>query len=271
PDRAEGGRQVAFSQHPVPQGGRFDEYPGEFETKEEGYNHIWLFIHEAQHAIDAIYRFNGRPEMGHGDFPWLYGNPDVEFGKDPGYPIGPYPPDYPAAYGYRFGRRYDFQATMLREFKGYQDLEPGWGDLYETADLDGDGFPDDDPRVPLDEARFGSSPTDADTDGDGLTDLEEAVAGIYHYSATDPNNPDTDGDGLLDGEDAYPPYPIAESILRVEGRWKPTIDGDVSDWPEEALVSKDVFVVTDGETFHPRLFMAYDQDSLYVGIALDKL
>ncbi len=271
PDREVDGKQVGFSQHPVPQGGGFDQYPDEFDTDEEGYNHIWLFIHEAQHAIDGIYRFNDHPEMGHGDFPELYGNPDLRIGDDPGYAAGSYPPDYPSGFGYRFGKRFDFQATMLREFDAYQDLETQWGDIYETPDVDGDGFPDDDPRVPLDEARFGSSPTDADADGDGLTDHGEAIAGIYQYSVADPNDPDTDGDGLLDGDDEYPLYPVARSIKRVEGRWKPIIDGDVSDWPEEALISDAVLVVTDGESLSPEFYMAYDDDSLYVGFSLEKL
>ena len=70
-----------------------------------GTNHIWLVLHEAQHAVDAVYKFNDHCEMGHGDFPELYGNPDVRAGGEPGYPWGDdcwYPEDYPEGYGERF-------------------------------------------------------------------------------------------------------------------------------------------------------------------------
>lgn len=266
-------RRTGFSQNHFPlRSERFSAYPGDFPNVDVDFSQVWLFIHEAQHAVDGIYRWNGQLAMGHGDFPELYGNPNIRIGEDPGYPAGDYPPGYPSGWGTRFGKRFDFQATMLRDFiPYYEELLSNWGNIYETADEDEDGFPDADPRVPLDEERFGSAAAAADTDGDSYSDKEEAMDGIYPYSVADPSNVDTDGDGRVDGEDLYPRYPISESIKRVEGKWKPAIDGDVGDWPSEALIGDAVTIVTKGETFSPKLYMAYDSDSLYLAFNLPKL
>ena len=199
------------------------------------YGLTWIYVHECQHAIDALYNENHHPEMYHGDVPW----------------------EFPVACGEHF----DFQAKMFRTFNAYQDLLPEWGGIYEAVDVDEDGFPDDDPRVPLDEIRFGSNPTAEDTDGDGLLDKEEAIDGIYWGS--DPNNIDSDGDGLIDGEDPYPRYPVSLSIPL----FTPAIDGTIeSEWP--VFCDSVVFTTCDG--FWSKVYISRDDNYLYLGMKFNK-
>ena len=259
-------RRTGFSQnrHPIRQSDDFGKYPAFFEDVEITSDQIWTFTHEAQHAIDGIYRYNGHPEMGHGDFPEQYGNPN---------PIDP-KWDYPQAYGVRFGKRFGFQSTLMRTFDttfaktNYEDLQPDWAEIYESRDADGDGFPDDDPRVPFDEARFGSDTDTPDTDGDGYSDKHEAVDGIYHYSYSDPRDPDTDDDGMIDGQDDHPRYPVNTLIKDISDTAGPVIDGDLADWPENSLVIDTVSYVTHGKSYSPKVYMAFDSDSLYMALDL---
>lgn len=253
-------RRTGFShlQWPMREWDPFTKYPGEFEgqVSKELNQLIWLFIHEAQHAIDGIYRYNGHREMGHGDFPERYTKGD----------------DYTQLSDtLRFGKRYDFQSTLLRtfdpdDFSAYTDLDDDWGDVYRVQDQDGDGLPDQDSLVALDEARFGSSPQRADTDGDGYDDKAEATDGLYFYSPSDPNDADTDGDGVTDGNDRHPRYDVAARIPQVGG-FRPAVDGDVSEWSERTQISQGSFYTTSGaEGLDPTVHAAYFRDSLYVAL-----
>lgn len=224
--------QTGFSQTQYPYGTGV-EYPGHEPGLDYGLT--WIFVHEAGHAIDRIYHESGRPEMAHGDQPWLF--------------------DVPS------GEHFDFQAKLFRAFDAYEELDPRWGDIYEAVDADGDGFPDDDPRVPLDEVRFGSRPDAVDSDDDGLSDLQEAIAGSF--SGSDPLAADTDGDGTPDGLDDHPRYPVNTVIPELS----PTIDGFIDDdWP----VANDTVSYTQ-VGFAPKLHLAYDADSLYVGLDLPNI
>jgi hypothetical protein len=275
PDRGSSGA-LAYSHHPVSRGGDFFSNGMSYPNRREGGDHIWLFIHEGQHAVDAIYSDNNEPQMGHGDFPELYGNPDVRSGNEPGgyndFPTN-YPEDYPEGYGYRFGKRFDFQARMLREFQeedqGFEKLLPEWGDIYSVPDQDGDGFPDRDSLVALDEVRFGTSTSTPDGDSDGLTDKQEALAGIYPfpYASSDPSDTDSDGDGVRDGDDKYPRYAGDTTVVETDGI-SPTVDSDLSEWPDSALVSRGAVATTGGvgDGFSPKVYMAYNSDSLYVAM-----
>ncbi|MBU1423427.1 MAG: T9SS type A sorting domain-containing protein, partial [Bacteroidetes bacterium] len=197
------------------------------------YGLVWMFVHEVQHAIDALYDANGLPEMYHGDVPWEFPVP--------------------------CGEHYDFQAKIFRNFNSYESLLPNWGNIYEAVDSDNDGFPDDDLKVVLDELRFGSSASQPDTDFDGLSDRREAYDGTYGGSA--PLNIDTDADGIADGLDRYPRYPLASVVPN----FKPVLDGVVElGWP---LV--DSAVVYSTTPFSPKLFMSYDNDSLYLAMKLN--
>jgi len=146
----------------------------------------WSFVHEMQHAFAAMLSSEGPQPSGH-------------FAEDLG-PLG----TLGAWRGRPFdaGEDWDGQAWLLAEMTGWNAVGRPWKRPLEVLDTDGDGLPDADARLPLDEERFQSDPQRPDTDGDGLGDMAEAAAGLYRGS--DPNRPDTDGDGLIDGVDPWP-------------------------------------------------------------------
>ena len=192
----------------------------------------WIFIHEVQHAIDALYEANGQPQMYHGDQPYEF-------------PV-------PA------GEQLDFQAKMFRDFTAYEKLLPQWGEIQEAIDGDKDGFPDNEPLLPLDEARFGSSALQVDTDGDGYTDRREALDGIY--SGSNPNNNDTDGDSIPDGTDSYPRYPVNTTVPS----FTPTIDGVIeSGWN----LANDTISFSP-TSYSPKIYLNHDKNYLYIAINL---
>ncbi len=184
------------------------------------YNHAWLFCHEFGHGLDALWANSLGVD-------WIFNHFQ--------------PWDQTA---HKHGEHWDGNAWLLWWWAGYvtrDDMDwpfrpaDQWqryficrfGEVFQTADADGDGLPDDEPRVPVDEARFGSSPAATDTDDDGLDDLMELMAsqwlidglgeifaGPYARLGADPTNPDTDGDGTLDGADRYPLYPIDPELRR---------------------------------------------------------
>lgn len=258
-------RRTGFSQLQLPlfeRGYADDPYETQDQVSKQMNSLIWLFVHEGQHAFDGIYRWNAEPQFGHGDRPHQYGNPE----------------DYEQTGGpesIRHGRRYDFQSKLFRtfdpeDFSVYLDLDEDWGVVREVKDADGDGLPDADPRVAINEQTFDSDTTSADTDGDGLDDKAEATDGIYPYSASDPNNQDTDGDGISDGEDRHPRYDVSPEIMKAGG-FRPAVDGDVEEWPEKASISRGVFHTTEAvSSFDPTVYGAHTQDSLYIALELPR-
>lgn len=200
-----------------------EEYPGYGKSAWRGggtSNSAWLFCHEFQHQLDALYDWSMGPEHLFNHFqPW----------------------DDTA---HRHGEHWDGNGWIFWEWAGYVTgehqwyplLEPSfgfryftcrWGEVARVPDADNDGIPDDAPSLPLDEKRFGSDPAKADTDGDGLSDMMEVMACRWlefgldeiwggdkraHYCS--PRDADTDKDGLRDGEDPYPIYPVNPSIRR---------------------------------------------------------
>ena len=156
----------------------------------------WLFVHEFHHQLDEFFKLSGFPEYPHADFPE----------KMKGF----------------FGEHFDFNAYILRSWPAEKWLKLSYPhpEIIEVVDSDEDGLPDYDPRLPVDELRFGSNPSSPDTDGDGLSDLEELMAGIYFSSS--PVNPDTDGDGVPDGLDEYPLYPVNTEVEKK--KWTLIVD-----------------------------------------------
>ncbi|MBD3224336.1 MAG: T9SS type A sorting domain-containing protein [Caldithrix sp.] len=224
-------RKTGFSQSFWPIGSGV-QYPG--AADDINYGLTWIFVHECQHAIDALYDDNLHSEMYHGDIPW----------------------QFPRS----CGEHYDFQATMFRDFNAYTDLQPEWGDIYETRDIDEDGFPDAESMVPRDEQRYGSNPGKADSDADGLSDRQEFIDGTFQGSH--PEVQDTDNDGILDGQDQYPRYPLQTEIKS----FSPVIDGIIEEeWP--LIHTGTVFSYVD---FQPQLFMSYDDDWLYLALRYEK-
>ncbi len=148
----------------------------------------WLMGHEWGHQLDSYFDRSGMTD-------WWLNHPDgtVHVG--------------------RYGEHWDCNAFLCRRVDRMNWLRLRSGKLRLVADADEDGLADDDPALPLDEARFGSSPTSYDTDDDGLSDLDEALAGTFTRS--DPTNPDSDGDGVTDGTDTHPQFAVADSIPQV--------------------------------------------------------
>jgi DNA-binding beta-propeller fold protein YncE len=194
----------------------------------------WLTVHEYNHQMDAFFERAGYPEY------WL-NHPDATI--HPG----------------RYGQQYDVNAFIFRNWPvndWFWLPANGVGRVDLTADADGDGVPDRDARLALDEARLGSSPLKADTDGDGLDDLGEAMAGIFN--ASNPRIADTDGDGAKDPRDPWPLDPERQD----RPRKTPTLDGVISpgEWtPLSAL--KGAYT---GETF-----LNWDESAIYVAAVLD--
>jgi len=166
------------------------------------YGVMWTFVHEFQHALDGpicgegIHMLSGHPYSDH-TVPWF-------------------------KWGYLGAQHFSWEACTLREV-GTEILDvPGATKSWLTVkDADGDGLADNDPRLPMDEARFGSSPTEKDTDGDGLDDLHEFSADIFRGS--DPRNADTDEDGVRDGDDPCPTVALAAAAAYAADL--PAVDG----------------------------------------------
>jgi hypothetical protein len=196
------------------------------------YRACWTLVHEFQHTLDHL------AAQAESMLPMLSGH---------------FLDNYPQPSGAVFdaGDFYAGQGEILRQYEGYLALPCPVSQCIETLDRDGDGLPDHDRRLPLDEFRFGSDPGKLDSDGDGLDDLEEFCAGLY--GGSDPLDRDTDRDGLTDGADPYPlsrfygvipygtpkPGQIPKGLLSegvFHSTWKAMNDLSVhASWNEEAL------------------------------------
>jgi hypothetical protein len=208
------------------------------------YTIAWTYTHEIHHALETMENITGAgtPEVLFCHFPWAY--PD---------PLGP------TGWHMDWGAHFDGIAQTNREYGADWMLFPAPYDGYiECVDSDGDGLPDDDARVWMDEARFGSDPGMADTDSDGLDDLGEYSA--YNFRGTDPLMSDSDGDGLADGMDHQPLYRVGRYIPFVSPA--PVIDGDIEDaWP---ILETGYYFTKSTTDFELTTYAAYDRDNLYL-------
>lgn len=202
------------------------------------YTVTWAFTHEFGHALDRLADMSGHPEMLFNHFPWAFPLPE-------GIDV------------FDAGQHFDGMGMVLRLFDKHLDYAPPWDGYIEVLDSDQDGLPDDDPRVPMDEVRFGSSPLLEDTDGDGLSDLDEFLAGLYRGS--DPLNPDTDGDGLRDGVD---PFPLSNFTAEIPRIGDVVIDGHLSEGEEwHRIASNPEYAAIPG--LELSLFANWDDAYLY--------
>jgi len=149
----------------------------------------WSFVHELQHVFATLIAESDEPQP----------LPSGHFAEDFGMfgMLG-------TARGRPFdgNEAWDGAALLLASFDGIERIGAPWRRPLEVQDSDDDGLPDADPRVPLDELRFGTDPLSPDTDADELPDLAEAAAGLYR--GTNPLDPDSDDDGRPDGQDPWP-------------------------------------------------------------------
>jgi hypothetical protein len=144
----------------------------------------------------------------------------------------------------RHGEHWDGMAYWDRTLTDAQWLRFYFGYPITVRDADEDGFPDDDPRLPLDERRFGSDPRLRATDG-RMNDLHKAmlstwVPGPLQPSWTkpphqafrvDPRRMDNNGNGIPDFADPYPLYPWRPFVYPLQA----TVDGDPAEWKEQPL------------------------------------
>lgn len=148
----------------------------------------------------------------------------------------------------RHGEHYDGMAYWDRSLTDAQWLRMLLGEVVTVRDADGDGFPDDDPRLPLDEKRFGSSPGTPATDG-AMNDFEKAMLSTWApaplqasalkpaqtFVRPDPRRADSDGDGLPDGADPAPLVPAEPFVWPLTA----AIDGGAAEWaaiPETGVI-----------------------------------
>jgi len=188
----------------------------------------WLLCHEYKHQFESQFGNSGL---------------DSEDDRDIFCHFSPQYPGWDWCTAYNHGEHWDGIAYALRRLTAVQYGRNLYGVVDSAADADNDGIPDDDPRLPLDEKRFGSSPKSRDTDGDGLDDLQEVLTSRWvtclnadlrvrtpgKWARPDPNNKDSDGDGIPDGKDKYPLYPFVPEIRYGAAQ----VDGKRTEWPEK--------------------------------------
>ena len=219
-------------------GGDLGTYPA--RDPNTWYDIGWTFIHEFQHALDSpISEESGRPEM-LSDHP--YSDSSMSY----------------FWYGHHAGQHWDWVAHTLSTFKDYPGVKAATDSTVTTTDADGDGLPDDDPRLPMDEKRFGSDPTKKDTDGDGLDDLHEFCADIYRGS--DPRKADTDGDRIPDGKDKNPTVAIADKVAYSDE--DPQIDGKLDKCYKPFTLG--CYIDNSPELAAARMSACWNEDALYL-------
>lgn len=205
----------------------------------------WIATHEYHHQLDALHHESGFPEYAHAD--------------RPGDMIDIH------------GEHYDFNARIMRNLPREDWLKNKFGRLETAIDQDEDGVPDHASHLPLDEARFGSSPTQYDSTGGGLSDLELIMTsmwlrgGIDEVTAQstpipDPASADIDGDDLPNGDDPYPLYWANPE----RAKKTPIIDGVIDD--EEW----DLFYTMEDPDFCADMYLNWDNDYLYFACVTDR-
>lgn len=209
-----------------------------------GYDTCWLATHEFHHqmeslgAISLAFREDDRIVYNHWAPRSRSRSPDAASG-----PAGEQRP-HPWTTSARHGEHYDGMAFWDRTLSDVQWLRMMLGEVITVADADEDGVPDDEPRLPIDERRFGSDPSTPSTDG-RISDLDKIMLSTWApaplqvswrkpeqvFARPDPRHPDSDGDGLDDATDPAPLIPFEPFIWPGAA----TIDGNPDDWKHVPL------------------------------------
>ncbi len=213
----------------------------------------WLFTHETHHAVDSIFEHSGYEE-------YLFNHPSPSIDS-----------------ARKTGEHWDCNAYILRHWSARQYQSCAYGDIQTVVDGDQDGIPDDENWLPLDEARFGSTPLAVESCGCGMSDMEAALTRIWvndtlpappdvhaRYLDPDPMNPDMDGDGLPNALDPYPLYAANTRIRRVT----PGIDGHISGGEWEAWHT--VAGADAAAGFDAKVYAHWDADALYFAFDLSR-
>jgi hypothetical protein len=148
---------------------------------------------------------------------------------------------------WKHGEHWDGIAYFDRMLTPVQWLRLHFGQTIAVADADEDGVPDDDPRLPLDEKRFGSDPRKARTDGvlNDLAKIQLSTWAPCPLTSTwdkapqprilpNPHSADSDGDGIPDNVDPYPLYPWQPFVWPLTAE----VDGDASEWKDVPLAGE---------------------------------
>ncbi len=211
----------------------------------------WISTHEFHHLTEGWMRMIGIPIGGEGG----YGFADAPWGH-PG----------------RFGENYDFLAHTLRVMPPDTYLNLAVGRVRLTPDKDGDGVPDSDPNVILDEKRGGTEANDTYSYKNGLTDLQNLTAEVFNPAVRGHRHP------LLTKEVDLK-YPFAVFDYKYERRRKsPTIDGAVKpdEWdeftstPNAATPAKPdaplgaAYAPPKGADYRMNTYLNWDDEYLYV-------
>lgn len=219
-------------------GGTFgvDSFPDGIPARSQflgGGDTAWLATHEFHHQLESFSAFSlanredERIVFNHPEPRYRRVNPDGSTSQNAWNTAG------------RHGEHWNVMAYWDRTLTDLQWLRFYFGEAITVRDSDRDGFPDDDPRLPLDEKRFGSDPRHPRTDGQ-MNDVHKAmlstwapaplqntfVKPAFQSRMPNPRNPDSDGDGLPDTVDPYPLYPWVPLIpyTRIH------LDGSANEW-----------------------------------------
>lgn len=168
-------------------------------------------------------------------------------------------PDAPWTLPGKFGENFSFMAYNCRQLPVRDWLILKRGILNQSVDTNGNGVPDDDPRTPLDERRFG---WDKAMGGDCLKRIMAGGRTPGH-----PGDTDTDFDGnahkLNEGELYWIDREIPRSRVLLDGRLDP------GEWRELTSIPN-LSTPLEQRGLKARLFVGWDEKNYYFAIQSDR-
>ena len=184
----------------------------------------WLLCHEFNHQLDLFFDRSGVQKF------WL-NHPD------------------PTIHPGRYGQHWDVNAFICRRWNPNDWFQMRFGKVWAVDDVNGNGIPDDDLRLPLDEKRLGRTARPGNARPD---DLRRAMAGVFFSYRLDSGLPD--GIGYRE-EGATWRLPREAILLIPHGDWSGLPDG----WFRYAQ-ARNRFLSAD-------IFAAWNERELQFGIA----